>query len=106
MMVSRYHNDCRLWMDSKTILSYMISSLVASRTDHVRGGPHHLRKFAASYSKAHWARSYESILFKRMGSKSMTILRKNYISGVPPLTVSCVVPLGSIVVSPPLGSHP
>ena len=100
-------NDWRLWMHSKTILSYMISSLiiearvVADRSDDVSCGPHHLRKFAASYSKANWESTYQQVLFKRMGSKSMSVLARDYINLVDPLTVSCVVPMGSIVVPPP-----
>ena len=100
-------NDWRLWMHSKSILSYMVSSLiiearvVADRSDDVRVGPHHLRKFAASYCKANWESSYKQVLYKRMGSKSMSVLARDYISNVDPLTVSCVVPMGTIVVPPP-----
>ena len=100
-------NDWRLWMHSKTILSYMISSLiiearvVAGRSDDVRCGPHHLRKFAASYCKANWESSYQQVLYKRMGSKSMSVLSRDYINLVDPLSVSCVVPMGTIVVPPP-----
>ena len=95
-------NDFRLWMDSKEILSYAISSLIiearaaAGRTDFVKCGPHHLRKFAASYSKACWNRTYKQVLYKRMGSKSMTVLNRDYINDVPRLLVPCVVPMGTV----------
>jgi len=96
-------NDFRLWMDSKEILSYAISSLIiearaaAGHTDFVKCGPHHLRKFAASYSKACWGRSFKQVLFKRMGSKSMTVLNRVYVNDVPRLSVPCVVPMGTVI---------
>ena len=64
----------------------------------VPGGPHHLRKFAASYSWAFLIRSLvqEKLLAHRMGCKSLSVLKRVYIREVPPLEFSCVFPLGTL----------
>ena len=56
-------------------------------------GPHQTRKFGASYSIQ--LNHKKADIVKVMGSSSFTILKKNYVTEVPPLTVSCALPGGS-----------
>ena len=63
-------------------------------------GPHQMRKLSASLSR--WAGHEERTLMKVMGFSSVTILRKNYVAGVPPLNIACVLPGGPYF--PPGGS--
>ena len=56
-------------------------------------GPHQTRKFGASYSIQ--LNQKKADIVKVMGSSSFTILKKNYVTEVPPLTVSCALPGGS-----------
>ena len=56
-------------------------------------GPHQTRKFGASYSIQ--LKHKKADIIKVMGSKSFTILKKNYVTEVSPLTVSCALPGGS-----------
>ena len=64
---------------------------------HVTVGPHQVRKLAASYSAVLMGHSkdLERTLMDRMGCSSMMVLKKNYISTVPHLNVSCVLPVGT-----------
>ena len=61
-------------------------------------GPHQTRKFGASYSIQ--LKHKKADIIKVMGSKSFTILKKNYVTEVPPLTVSCALPGGSYIYIP------
>ena len=56
-------------------------------------GPHQMRKFSAAYS-VQLGQSKATII-KVMGFSSDTILKKNYVAKVPPLTVPCSLPGGS-----------
>jgi len=56
-------------------------------------GPHQTRKYSASYSIQ--LNQKKADIVKVMGSSSFTILKKNYVTEVPPLTVSCALPGGS-----------
>ena len=58
----------------------------------VKIGPHQMRKFAASLSIKHGQN--EDIVRELMGFSSVNILRKNYVAGVPPLNIACVLPGG------------
>ena len=55
-------------------------------------GPHQRRKLAASLSLA--VGQDEELVRTNMGFSSLTILRKNYVSRVPELRHSCVLPGG------------
>merc|ERR1739842_115599 len=56
-------------------------------------GPHQTRKFSGAYS-VQLDQKKETIV-KVMGFSSFTILKKNYVSKVSPLTVPCALPGGS-----------
>ena len=58
----------------------------------LRIGPHQMRKLGASLS--HNAGHDEGLVMRVMGFSSVQILRKNYVSKVPSLNVSCVLPGG------------
>ena len=93
-----------IWPYSRSALSNLVTSVIsearvfAGRSDVVPGGPHHLRKFAASYSRAFLIRSpgQEKLLARRMGCKNLSVLKRVYIREVPPLEFSCVFPLGTL----------
>ena len=92
------------WPFSRSALSNLVSSVFsearvfAGWSDVVPVGPHHLRKFAASYSRAFLIRSpgLEKLLARRMGCKNLSVLKRVYIREVPPLEFSCVFPLGTL----------
>ena len=60
---------------------------------NIRVGPQQTRKLAASYSAM--LGHDEQRVRKAMGFSSLSILRKNYVGGVPPLTMPCVLPSAS-----------
>ena len=64
-------------------------------------GPHQMRKLGASHSKN--VGHDENLMKRVMGFSSLNILRKNYIAGVPPLNIACVLPGGPYF--PPTGSE-
>ena len=92
-----------LWnLDTKGLTKLFCSVVLQSRVrknihGHVSIGPHQVRKLAASYSAVLMGQSkdLERTLMDRMGCASMFILKKNYICHVPPLNVSCVLPVGT-----------
>ena len=55
-------------------------------------GPHQTRKFSAAYSVQLGQK--KANIIKVMGFSSGTILKKNYVAKVPPLTVPCALPGG------------
>merc|ERR1739842_135324 len=55
-------------------------------------GPRQTRKYSASYSIQ--LNQKKADIVKVMGSSSFTILKKNYVAEVPPLTVPCALPGG------------
>ena len=61
-------------------------------------GPHQTRKYSGSYSVK--LNHKEADIVKVMGSSSFTILKKNYVAEVPPLTVPCALPGGSHIPIP------
>ena len=65
--------------------------------DNVPICPHQVRKLSASYSalKLGSSKEVEKKLMDRMGCSSMSILKKNYISHVPDLLYTCVLPIGT-----------
>ena len=56
-------------------------------------GPHQTRKFSAAYSVQLGQK--KATIIKVMGFSSYTILKKNYVAKVSPLTVPCALPGGS-----------
>ena len=103
-VVNRFNDNC-FWPWGKIEMTYVFKSLVADARnfagipDEVPIGPHQMRKFAASYSRT-YLHSTDEGLFKKMGCKSMSVLKKCYISNVPPVRFSCVVPLGTLLANP------
>ena len=101
--MTSFRKDC-LWPVLQSSLRGQFKSVVAASRDvaGVTGttsiGPHQFRKLAASYSMNYLVSSSrdEALLARRMGSSSMTVLRKNYISNVPKLIFTCVVPMGTL----------
>ena len=93
-----------VWPLGSSVLSGLVTSVItearvfAGRSDVVPGGPHHLRKFAASYSRAFLIRfpGQEILLARRMGCKSLSVLKRVYIREVPPLEFSYVFPLSTL----------
>ena len=80
---------------ARLLLKKMITN---SRLDEgldskIQMGPHGFRKLAASYSIL--AGHEEKTIRENMGFSSLTILHKNYVFQVEPLSVSCVVPGGT-----------
>ena len=100
-------NDSCFWHFNQPHLSYVIRKLLrdsrkfTGALDQVKVGPHHLRKLAASYSHTFLRQSVEDdkVLMNRMGSASMSVLKRCYISEVSPLKFPCVFPLGTLQVS-------
>ena len=96
----RDNNEC-LWPLSQKSLNYMFSSLVkkarpfAGHADPIPIGTHQMKKFAASYCRF-FMDGKDEILFRKMGCKSMTVLKKCYIRYVEPLSFTCVLPLGTL----------
>ena len=105
--VSNSRDNRCFWSLSQGSLSYLFVKLVksalrfAGRSDKVRIGPHQMRKLAASYSRNFLGGSAEkdSLLMKRMGCSSLTVLQKVYFNDVPCVDFPCVVPLGTVPVS-------
>ena len=64
-------------------------------------GPHQMRKLGASHSRN--VGHNEELLKNVMGFSSVSILRKNYIPRLPPLTIAGVLP-GSPYL-PPVGTE-
>ena len=102
-VINHVNNDC-FWTLSLNSLSRVLISLVAASrrfsdcSTSVAIGPHHLRKFAASYSKTFLVRSikHERLLVKQMGCSSISVLKRVYINQVPPVRFTCVLPLGTL----------
>ena len=97
-------DDERLWTHQESSLSYLFKQ-VSIEADLVSGGsagpglgPHQMRKFAASYSKAFLGDSEGRIQLLRrlMGCSSLSVLQRVYFRDVPPVEFPCVVPLGSL----------
>ena len=92
-----------LWNLSKTELTRMfittatLAGRSAGDTAVHKLGPHHMRKFAASYSAKMMVSGdiSERKLLDRMGNKTMSVLKRTYIHRVPSLTVKAVVPVGT-----------
>ena len=57
-----------------------------------------MRKLSVSYCRDYFVSNsdHETKLAKRVGSFSFSILKKVYVRDVPRMSVSCVVPLGTI----------
>ena len=102
-VINHVNNDC-FWTLSLNSLSRVLISLVAASrrfsdcATSVAIGPHHLRKFAASYSKTFLVRSikHEKLLVRQMGCSSISVLKRVYINQVPPVKFTCVLPLGTL----------
>ena len=99
--------DGFFWPFSQKTLSDMVVSTVQKAHQFsdletpAKIGPHQFRKFAASYSFKRFCHSPlgESSLAKRMGSRSFSIIKKNYVDPlVPDVKFRCMVPLGTITV--------
>ena len=58
-------------------------------------GPHQFRKLASSLSRKFFQEP-EKVLYRKMGSKSMSVLTRSYIRDVPGVRHTCVVPLGTL----------
>ena len=91
-----------LWSKDTKGLTKLFKSVVSHsrqglQLDEVSIGPHQMRKLAASYSAVLMGNSkdLERTLLDRMGCKSMTVLKKNYILLTPSLNFKCVVPVGT-----------
>ena len=95
--------DGRLWPLGKVRLSYLVVRTIqksirqAHPTDMamVRVGTHHVRKLAISLSWKYFMSSQKS-LYEKVGSRGMATLFSTYIRDVPPVTLPCVVPLGTL----------
>ena len=61
-------------------------------------GPHQMRKLSVSYCWDYFISNtdHKSKLAKLVGSYSFSVLKKVYVRDVPRMSVSCVVPLGTI----------
>ena len=102
-VINHVNDDCFWTLSLDSLRRVLISLVTASRrfsecATSVAIGPHHLRKFAASYSKTFLVRSvkHEQLLVKQMGCSSISVLKKVYINQVPPLRFTCVLPLGTL----------
>ena len=79
-MINHVNNDCFWTLFLNSLRRVLVSLVTASRRfsecdTSVAIGPHHLRKFAASYSKTFLGQSvkHEQLLVKQMGCSSISI---------------------------------
>ena len=93
-----------LWPISQAALSNMIikaikqSIMMSGKEIPSKVGCYQLRKLAASISFNQFScRNKEKLLPIRMGSKSMSVLKKSYIRFLPKVKYSCVFPLGTLI---------
>ena len=91
------------WGKSVQSLTYLFNKLVyASLEDDdpktFSVGPHQMRKLAVSYCWDYFISNadHKTKLAKLVGSYSFSVLKKVYVRDVPRMSVSCVVPLGTI----------
>ena len=105
--VTNSKDDRCFWSISQGSLPHLFVKLIrkalqfAGRPAKISVGPHQMRKLAASYSRNFLGGSAEkdSVLMKRMGCSSLSILQKVYFNDVPLVDFPCVVPLGTVPVS-------
>ena len=69
--------------------------------EEVAIGPHHMRKFAASYSARmiNVSAATEKKVMERMGCKTMNVLKRHYINNIPNIKFKTVIPAGTFVPS-------
>ena len=96
-----------LWTHSSKVLTNMFIS-TALQAKHFSGeleevsiGPHHMRKFAASYSAKMITNSMatEKEVMERMGCKTMNVLKRHYINNIPNIKFKTVIPAGTFIPS-------
>ena len=97
----------RFWPISQKALSDTITKAIkvsivdAGKVVPAKIGCHQLRKLAASFCFNHFKiKNKEVLLPLRMGSKSMSVLKKSYIRSIAKLKFACVFPLGTLNVTP------
>ena len=94
-----------LWSgSSKNLTKLFISTTLQAK--HFAGdlsvvpiGPHHMRKFAASYSARMVGSSVEGErkVMERMGCKTMSVLKRHYINNIPNISFKMVIPAGTFI---------
>ena len=90
------------WGKNVQSLTYLFNKLVyASLQDEPKNftvGPHQMRKLSVSYCWDYFISNadHKTKLAKLVGSYSFSVLKKVYVRDVPRMSVSCVVPLGTI----------
>ena len=100
---NRVHPGSCVWPSSANLGGWVVT-LVRDACRHAglerpeKVGPHQFRKLAASYSKIFFGNSprWEKLVSARMGSRTYTVIKKNYVGPADPLILSCVVPLGTV----------
>ena len=94
-------NNNRFWPISQKYLTNACKKVVrksirlAGKSEDCPMGPHQFRKLGNSLSRKFFNKP-EKTLFKKVGSKSMSVLHRSYIRDVSPVSFSCVVPLGTL----------
>ena len=98
-----YHvnNDC-LWPRNQATLSTFLVGLVADSVRHARKipdmriGPHQFRKLAASLCFNFFSNTQIKLLPLRMGSATLSVLKRAYIRSLERSGIACVAPLGTV----------
>ena len=95
------NNDC-LWPKNQATLSTFLVGLVADSVRHAGKipnmpiGPHQFRKLAASLCFNFFTETNIKLLPLRMGSASLSILKRAYIRSLRRPGIACVAPLGTV----------
>ena len=101
-----------LWNHSSKVLTNMFISTTlqakhfSGELEEVAIGPHHMRKFAASYSAMmiKVSMATEKKVMERMGCKTMNVLKRHYINNIPNINFKTVIPAGTFVPSAHFGN--
>ena len=109
--LGKFHSNPRgsinrpLWPQSAKGLTNMFVSTALQAKHFSRDlsvvpiGPHHMRKFAASYSAkmVQYSGEGERKVMERMGCKTMSVLKRHYINNIPNISFKSVIPAGTFV---------
>ena len=101
MGIRNYVDNARFWPYSMYALTYFCKRVIkdslvfAGNSANCPMGPHQFRKLASSLSRKFFQEP-EKVLYRKMGSKSMSVLTRSYIRDVPGVRHTYVVPLGTL----------
>ena len=100
--VTYYVNNSCLWPRNQATLSNLLVGLVKDSVRHARKvpdmriGPHQFRKLAASLCFNFFSNTQIKLLPLRMGSSTLSVLKRAYIRSLGRPGLACVAPLGTV----------